>query len=320
MEATMKSPSRSFLYFTVLLFALLLAACAPGNATDTQVPDIGQGQVSFTGSLQSIEPNAYTISGVAFKVDANSQLLPGLKNGVTVKVKAQINPDGSFNALVISPISDSPGDGLTFEFGGVIESIGDDSWVISGQTVDVDSDLKNDDNLTVDGTVKVKGTWVSGAFNVESVEPWTEPPAATETRLSDHTPEATRTPEPTRTPGTEPTHVTEPSRTPEPTHKVEPTSTRKPEPTRPPETTASRSPDPTGPPESTATHAPEPTHNSEPTATKTPEPTKTHAPEVTATHQPESTATHVPEVTATSQPESTATHPPEPTRTPTTTI
>jgi len=117
------------------------------------------------------------------------------------------------------------------EFKGYIESIGDDAWVIGGQTVLVDANTVIDESegpAVVGAYVEVKairqsdGSLYARRIKVEesheTPEP-TETPDATETPEPTETPDATETPEPTETPDA--TETPEPTETPDPGPRVE---------------------------------------------------------------------------------------------------
>jgi len=342
--------------FALLLSALAvgllaLAACnvsaAPSQSLEPAgqsesasepLPQMAQGEAAFTGVVEAIELDTYTVGGAIFKIDADSQRPADLTVGAAVQIRAHVDPDGSFYAQIISPApAASGGSGLRFEFEGTVQSISGDTAIISGQPVQLSPALAS--GLQVGDTVRVQGTLNAGVFRAQEVErsdddgthtpeptelhEASETPEPTEEREATHTPEATERHEATRTP--EATERHEATRTPEPTERHE--ATRTPEPTERRE--ATHTPEPTE--EREATHTPEPTEERE--ATRTPEPTEareaTRTPEPTEVHEatrtPESTevreATHTPEPTevheATRTPEPTevheATHTPEPT-------
>jgi len=95
---------------------LALAACnvsaAPSQSLEPAgqsesasepLPQMAQGEAAFTGVVEAIELDTYTVGGAIFKIDADSQRPADLTVGAAVQIRAHVDPDGSFYAQVISP-------------------------------------------------------------------------------------------------------------------------------------------------------------------------------------------------------------------------
>jgi len=141
-------------------------------------------------------------------------------------------------------------------FGGVIERVGEERWVVSGLTITLDKD-----------TI-LEGQPSPGApVEVEALSPGDGSLKAKRIRVMGSAP-------PPSTPTPEPTATHQPTETPHPTET--PTTPPTPMPTETPHPTATHTPTMTPHPRETTTPTPSPT--STPTATPSPSPTLTPAP------------------------------------------
>ena len=288
------------------------------SADSKPLPQMADGQAAFTGVVEAVGADIYTVSGAVFKIDQDSRLPANLDVGTTVKITAQVNSDGSFYAQAITPALEASGStDLFFGFAGVVESINGSTAVISGQAVELPASSLPD--LQIGDTVRVQGTLSAGVFRAHEVEIDDDEREATRTpqATDDDEREATHTPEPTDDDEREATHTPEPTeddereatRTPQATEDDEREATHTPEPTDD-EHEATRTPQATDDDEHEATLTPGPTETREHEATRTPEPTETREHEATRTPEPteDHEATHTPEPTE----EHEATQTPEP--------
>jgi hypothetical protein len=206
------------------------------------------------------------------------------------------------------------------EFQGLLEQMGDDSWIISGLKVTLGNNTGIEGQPLLGATIAVRaastgdGTLRALHLQVES-EPTAMPtpeaadddkpgpieqsePGEQEDRNTAHTPGpepfATEEIEPTEGPETQGTHDVEPTDQPAPTevhqpestHQPDPTEAHEPESTHQPDPTEAHEPEPAQQPGPTETHESEPTHQGEPAATHSVEPGRTPTPEPTDEHQP----------------------------------
>ena len=159
----------------------------------------------------------------------------------------------------------------TVELGGVLEQMGDNTWVVDGLTITLKPETmmagqpRVGDWVMVQGNLPGNGSLV--ATNLTVGDRHGPQPTAT----SSPTPESSKTPEPTDT--------REPTRTPKPTYGPEPTSTPAPTqmstPTQPESTRESKpTPTPTKETRPTPKATKEPKPTSEPKPTKEPKPTR----------------------------------------------
>ena len=123
------------------------------------------------------------------QVNAYSEIEPGLKLGDTVQVAGSTAADGAFWA---ERLNQAEGAGSNFRFAGIITSMDDNVWTISGikVTVDENTNLYGDfvigNPVRVEGVIKEDGTWLATTINlvtpegyrfeftgeVQSISPW----------------------------------------------------------------------------------------------------------------------------------------------------
>lgn len=147
---------------------------------------------SFTGIVDSIGSETWTISGITVHVDSLSVIEDGIEAGKTVEVVGGIAQDGAFWASRISLVEDEA-PGLPFEFTGVVAGVGDSTWTVSGVVIAVDdgtkieAGLEEGDVVKVEGHILDDGRWLAKSIKlaeddehkfeitgpVESVDPWT---------------------------------------------------------------------------------------------------------------------------------------------------
>ncbi len=149
-----------------------------------------ENQFAFIGKVESIGDTAWTISGRVVQVNEFTAIEAGLKVGDNVQVTGEIAEDGIFWA---ARLSRTEGAGSYFRFAGIITSIGNNVWIISGIKVTVDKsttlygDFVLGNPVAVEGIVKEDGTWLATTINlvtpqgyyfefigvVQSLSPWT---------------------------------------------------------------------------------------------------------------------------------------------------
>lgn len=110
---------------------------------------------SFIGTVEAIAPEAWTISGRAVRVDAITQIQPGLQVSDTVKVQGGLAADGTFWAASIARFETSTGE--AFSLMGVVQSISDTVWAVSGFTFTVDVSTTIEAGIGVGDVVSVQG-------------------------------------------------------------------------------------------------------------------------------------------------------------------
>ncbi len=175
-----KIPWRMLLVMVSGLLLLMLAGCttldasaafsalqtlsnststAEPGATPTQIPTLGV--VTFKGMVDSLGSDSLVVEGMTFRIDAQTILPVGLQAGDAVVVKAVLLPDGSRYALEVTRLEKTP-DESEFKFYGVVESISETTWVISGETVQVTPQTQIKAGIVVGSLVEVEGVVSEG--------------------------------------------------------------------------------------------------------------------------------------------------------------
>ncbi len=143
----------------------------------------------FTGTVDAMGDAGWTISGRGVQVNGETDVDAGIEIGDRVEAAGVILDDGTLLAERIRRVET---DSLPFEFVGVVESIGDDAWTISGVEIAVDdhTEIKGDpgvgDLVKVEGRILPDGKWLAGEIEVveederrfeftgtvEQIDPW----------------------------------------------------------------------------------------------------------------------------------------------------
>lgn len=105
----MKKTNRITFFTTIVVLAYLLSACS-GVPAGVKVDDsssnsqsqAGQGaEVAFTGTIDAMGGNQWTISGQAITVDGATSVAANIVVGDNVKVEARVSQDGTITAVRI---------------------------------------------------------------------------------------------------------------------------------------------------------------------------------------------------------------------------
>lgn len=133
-------------------------------------------QIEFTGIIEEMGVTQWVVDGVELEIAPDTEIDPGLAVGDMVKVQAWIDAEGSFIAREIerseedmsSEDSDSEDEE---ELKGVVETIGDEQWIVDGQVVlitlqtEIEEDILVGDLIKVEGFQQEDGSWL--AFEIE---------------------------------------------------------------------------------------------------------------------------------------------------------
>jgi hypothetical protein len=113
---------------------------------------------TLTGEVQSIseDETLWEVNGLDIVVPEDADVEEGITSGDLVRVKGIILAGGTLQAEEIRLISID--DGTPFEFIGVVQEMGAESWLISDITVTVDINTEIDEGLAVGDSVQVRGT------------------------------------------------------------------------------------------------------------------------------------------------------------------
>jgi hypothetical protein len=146
---------------------------------------------TLTGEVQDMDDVPFwTVNGQIIAVTDLADVEVGIVEGDLVRVKGIILAGGTLQAEEIRLITNE--NATPFEFTGVVQQIGEQSWVVSGITVTLDVNTVIDEGLLVGDPVRVQGwildddTWLAtsityfidqnSAFEfvgyLESMDPW----------------------------------------------------------------------------------------------------------------------------------------------------
>lgn len=135
----------------------------------TAVPEDGALPFDFTGVVETISPESWTVSGMTVKVTEITLLEEGLVVGDTVRVSGKILEDGKWEAARI--VRALQGESA-FELTGAVED--KDPWKVAGITSEtrewtqVEDGIGTGDLVRVQGRILEDGTWL--AYSIELVE------------------------------------------------------------------------------------------------------------------------------------------------------
>jgi len=124
------------------------------------VDDDDQDPVEFTGTVESMDSDSWTINGKMVTITSQTVIKGNKHLGKTVLVQAYLQEDGSFTAIQIKPIESGDTGGMegdTFEFEGIVEAMVGDSWTIGYRIVAITTKTEVDPEIALGDDVKVEG-------------------------------------------------------------------------------------------------------------------------------------------------------------------
>ncbi len=119
-----------------------------------------ENRFAFTGEVEAIQETQWTIAGRVVRVDNVTRIEPGIVVGDEVEVRGGIADDGTLWATTIERAVPNG-----FRFTGVVETMGDGAWVVSGISVTVgisttvEPGIEVGDRVLVVGHALDDGTW-----------------------------------------------------------------------------------------------------------------------------------------------------------------
>jgi riboflavin synthase alpha subunit len=123
-----------------------------------------QNRFEFSGPVETIGSDQWTIAGRTVAVSPTTQIDDGLKVGDLVKTDGVIRPDGTLLAENIRLLTEP---GLPFEFTGLVQQMGSTAWTVSGislavtATTEIEAGLQVGDLVKVEGHILPNGTWLA---------------------------------------------------------------------------------------------------------------------------------------------------------------
>ena len=127
------------------------------------------GVIELKGTVDSIQADSYTVSGLTFRFDTLTIISGAPAVGDSVEVKALLLPDLTRYALKIE-LQDEVVSVPSFEFHGLVEAMAASMWTVSGEQVQVTVDTLIDADIAAGALVEVKGKVVGGLMVADSIE------------------------------------------------------------------------------------------------------------------------------------------------------
>ena len=157
----------------VILEAGQATTAQPGQALESPAY-----QFKLEGILTDDEGDTWEVNGVEFQVTGETQYEGNPEYGSYVEVKGQIGESGVF---VADKVEVTSGGDVEMSITGVVESMGENEWVISGKIVIIKAFTEIDPGIETGHTVKVtfivaeEGQWQALSIKSLEVEPPVEP-------------------------------------------------------------------------------------------------------------------------------------------------
>ncbi len=149
-----------------------------------------ENQFSLTGTVSDMDDDTWIVSGQTIHIDADADIDEDIAIDDLVHVVGFIDEDSTLVATTISQLPED--DELPFTFTGVVQQIGDESWQISGVTIQVNEEtavsagIQVGDIVKVDGIILDEQDWLATSIElvdttlatfsitgaVQSMDPW----------------------------------------------------------------------------------------------------------------------------------------------------
>ncbi|MBA4376156.1 MAG: hypothetical protein C0401_08295 [Anaerolinea sp.] len=176
----MKRTTRFLVLTAVLMLGIFLSACSgtiPAGAEFKLNPDGTSASAEFKGTVESIAPESWLISGVTVLVNSSSLIDGSIVVGDLVEVHATVALNSEVSAVKIelaNPVVSSTPDAASSDDGsqaegastpepgednhltGKVESIAADLWVVSGQSIMVNASTLIETGILLGDVVKVE--------------------------------------------------------------------------------------------------------------------------------------------------------------------
>ena len=181
-------------------------ALEAGQAASTKpglLPQAPDYQFNLTGEVTSIDGEIWTVAGVSFIVNGDTQLAGNPQEGSKVFVEGRITAAGERLADSVTVLNDDV-DHTESTFTGILQSRQDDTWLVDGIAIHLTEDTEIGAGIALGMPVKVRfyvdssGRWV--ATKIEALIEDTEEPTPTATPQISATPTPTGEVPPTEIP------------------------------------------------------------------------------------------------------------------------
>lgn len=139
-------------------------------AQQVQKQTVDGSPFEFTGVVQTIGDESWSISGIDVTVNDDTEIKDDPAVGDVVKVEGQITSDGVWLAREIKAEDDDNDDTAEFEFTGLVETI--DPWVVAGislatdEWTEIDTAVEPGSLVKVEGVILADGTWLASEIKL----------------------------------------------------------------------------------------------------------------------------------------------------------
>ena len=124
---------------------------------------------TISGEVEEIGADAWTVAGQTIAVTETTQIDQEIVVWDIVQVDGVIDAENALLAESIRPLAEEPA--LAFTFVGVIQTMEEDAWGVSGVTVTVDADTVMAENLDWGDVVVVRGIADDEMWLARSIQP-----------------------------------------------------------------------------------------------------------------------------------------------------
>lgn len=170
------------LIFAGLLVLAVIAGAAfansfrPGSASAQFTPNSEASGTSnvrledaeFKGTVEQMDAASLTLSGITFRLDAQTIVQGTVQPGSFVEVKAVVLPDGTRYATLVK-LDDSASASPEFKFYGTVQSIESGTWLVKDTTVVVNANTFTETGIIVGSFVEVEGTLSNGILTARKI-------------------------------------------------------------------------------------------------------------------------------------------------------
>ena len=123
---------------------------------------------TLIGIVDDMGDTTWIVAGQDIVITPETEIDPDIALGDRVRVEGVILEDGQLEAETIARLEDL--DELPFEFTGVVQEIGDETWTISGQVVTLNEETEIKGEIAIGDLVKVEGVIVDGVWLAEEIK------------------------------------------------------------------------------------------------------------------------------------------------------
>jgi len=112
---------------------------------------------NLSGQIESMDGETWVVAGQTVIVPEDAVIAGDVTVGDTVQIHGYMDPEGNAVAVQIHPIGEAAiPDAIPVRFSGIVESMGNEAWIVSGQQVTVNAETQVVGDIAVGDIVMVK--------------------------------------------------------------------------------------------------------------------------------------------------------------------